>query len=71
MQYNILGINSFNLVLNCILFSLFSYLNYTSKINQCWDSMNNTCKIWDYDHSQYSSTIVTEVMLNFQLIMFN
>lgn len=57
--------NSYNLVLICMLLSIFSYLNYTSKINQCLDSMNNTCKIWDYDDSQYSSTIVTEVMLNF------
>ncbi|KAF0771992.1 carcinine transporter-like, partial [Aphis craccivora] len=36
------------------------YINSTSKINQCLDSMNNTCKFWDYDHSRYLSTIVTE-----------
>ncbi|XP_025407865.1 carcinine transporter isoform X2 [Sipha flava] len=39
----------------------FSYNNYTSKNNnQCLNSMNNTCEVWDFDYSRYSSTIVTE-----------
>jgi len=50
---------------------IFSHFNYTSKINQCLDSKNNTCKFWDYDHSRYISTIVTEVNLNNQFLFEN
>jgi len=48
------------------MYIIFSFSNFTSNIiNRCWDSMNNTCNIWDYDHSRYISTIVTEVKLYF------
>lgn len=60
-MFNIILIN--NLFHKIVSFT-FSYINSTSKINQCLDSMNNTCKFWDYDHSRYLSTIVTEVNSN-------